>query len=63
MAVLLPCSAAVPALVEVTEETAMAMFFLPVERHWPICSVFSSRLLAVFITSTLFWWTARPRSC
>ena len=26
-----------------------------VPHDWPICSVFSSRLLAVFITSRLFW--------
>ena len=23
--------------------------------YWPICSVLSSRVLAVFMTSTLFW--------
>ena len=25
-------------------------------QDWPICSVFCSSVLAVFITSTLFWY-------
>ena len=36
-------------------EMAMVYVFQMERAHWPICSVLSSSVLAVFMTSTLFW--------
>ena len=38
----------------VAELTAVVMCRL-LQAHWPICRVLSSSVLAVFMTSTLFW--------
>lgn len=36
-------------------EVLLLIMAKPLSDYWPICSVLSSRVLAVFMTSTLFW--------
>jgi len=44
----------VPEVPEVAEVALLIMVACP-ENYWPICRVLSSSVLAVFMTSTLFW--------
>ena len=54
MPVVLDVAAVAAEVVDVTwlVEVSMAVSF---RAYWPICRVLSSSVLAVFITSTLFW--------
>ena len=65
--VLVPMSVQVPPST-VAKDSGMSSFFTgtlqlrggcfygQLGAHWPICRVFINKVLAVFITSTLFWY-------